>query len=400
MYKVNLMKKQIDIKIVDWWDSVDEINFKNEPLIQLLQKYLGHKYEFKWNDNPKYLIYSVFGDSHLEYSRDCVRICIAWENVAIDWNLADYGISTYLMDFGERCLSYPYYLLYLQDLKFALKKHLIYDKKEKFCSFMVSNGEADKIRDEFFEKLCEYKKVDSGGRWKNNIGGPIGDRYNDFPTSKREWNKNYKFNLCFENSSQKGYVTEKIIQAFTAGCVPIYWGDESLCDEKYAKFRPIFNPKAFINVHNFDSIESAIKEIERIDNDDSAFEAMRKEPVFRTECLEEFLGEKFANGGGQKGNINDIWSAEHIDSTIKSMTNHAEQILANFFDNIFTKGTKQIKYGQRLNAYFSQRQSERIALMRTIRVKNALWKIRHIAISPLKWIRALWRKIAWRFLKS
>ena len=105
-------------------------------------------------------------------------------------------------------------------------------------------------------------------------------------------------------------------------------------------------------------------------------------------------------GGGQKGNINDIWSAEHIDSTIKSMTNHAEQILANFFDNIFTKGTKQIKYGQRLNAYFSQRQSERIALMRTIRVKNALWKIRHIAISPLKWIRALWRKIAWRFLKS
>lgn len=105
-------------------------------------------------------------------------------------------------------------------------------------------------------------------------------------------------------------------------------------------------------------------------------------------------------GGGQKGNTNDIWSAEHIDSTIESMTNRAEQILANFFDNIFTRGTKQIKHGQRLNAYFSQRQSERIAHRRKIRIKNALWKIRHIAIAPLKWICALWRKIAWRFLKS
>lgn len=105
-------------------------------------------------------------------------------------------------------------------------------------------------------------------------------------------------------------------------------------------------------------------------------------------------------GGGQKGNINDIWSTEHIDSTIESMTNQAEQILVNFFDNIFTRGTKQIKYGQHLNAYFSQRQSDRIVHRRTIRIKNALWKIRHIAIAPLKWIRALWRKIAWRFLKS
>ena len=387
------MKKRIDIKVVDWWASVDEINFKNDRLIQFLQRHLGHKYEFRWSKNPKYVLYDVFGDSHLDYNENCIRIYVTCENIHIDWNLADYGISANIMDFGERNLSYPYYLSYLQDFEFALQKHLIYDKREKFCSFMSSNGGADKIRDEFFEELCKYKKVDSGGRWKNNIGGA-------FIKDKNAWLKNYKFNLCFENSSQKGYVTEKIIQAFTAGCVPIYWGDESLCDEKYAKFRPIFNPKAFINVHNFDSIESAIKEIERIDNDDSAFETMRKEPIFRTECLEDFLGEKFANGGGQKGNTDDIWSAEHIDSTIESMTNHAEQILANFFDNIFTKGTKQIKYGQRLNAYFSQRQSERIALMRTIRVKNALWKIRHIAISPLKWIRALWRKIAWRFLKS
>lgn len=393
VYKVSLMKKQIDIKIVDWWDSVDEINFKNEPLIQTLQKHLGYKYDFKWSNNPKYLIYSVFGDSHLDFNKSCIRICYVGEHICTDWNLADYGIDLDMMDFEDRHLYYPLYFLYQSDLKLAIKKHLLDDKRENFCGFMVSNGSGDKIRGEFFEQLSEYKKVDSGGRYKNNIGGA-------FIKDKNAWLQNYKFNLCFENSSQKGYVTEKLIQAFAAGCVPIYWGDESLCDERYAHLRPVFNPKAFINVHNFDSIESAIKEIERIDNNDSAFEAMRKEPIFRTECLEEFLGEKFANGGGQKGNTNDIWSAEHIEQTTQAIIDKGEKMLSEFYDNIFTKGTKQIKYGQRLNAYFSQRQSERIALMRTIRVKNALWKIRHIAIAPLKWIRALWRKIAWRFLKS
>lgn len=42
---------------------------------------------------------------------------------------------------------------------------------------MATNGggEHTKIRDDFFEILNAYKRVDSGGRWKNNIGGPIGD---------------------------------------------------------------------------------------------------------------------------------------------------------------------------------------------------------------------------------
>lgn len=380
VYKVSLMKKQIDIKIVDWWDSVDKKNFKNNVLIQILQKHLGHKYEFKWSNNPKYLIYSVFGDSHLDFNKSCIRICYVGEHICTDWNLADYGIDLDMMDFEDRHLYYPLYFLYQSDLKLAIKKHLLDDKRENFCGFMVSNGSGDKIRGEFFEQLSEYKKVDSGGRWKNNIGGA-------FIENKNAWLKNYKFNLCFENISYNGRISEKLIQAFATGCVPIYWGDESLCDERYAHLRPVFNPKAFINVHNFDSIESAIKEIERIDNDDSAFEAMRKEPIFRTECLEEFLGEKFVNGGGQKGNINDIWSAEKIDSTIESMTNHAEQILANFFDNIFTRGTKQIKYGQCLNAYFNERKAQAKKNQQKANLREKRRKIERVIEYPFKKLR-------------
>lgn len=372
------MKKRIDIKVVDWWRSFNKKNFKNNSLIHILRKHLGHKFKFNFSNNPKYLLYNSFDDSHLDYDKDCIRIFYTGENIRTDWNLADYGIDYDLLDFDKRHLCFPLYFLYTSDLKNAVKMHLLSnDKREKFCSFMVSNGGADKIRDEFFEKLCEYKKVDSGGRWKNNIGGA-------FIEDKNAWLKNYKFNLCFENSSQKGYVTEKIIQAFAAGCVPIYWGDGSLCDEKYAKFRPVFNPKAFINVHNFDSIESAIKEIERIDNDDSAFEAMRKEPIFSDNSMEKFFG--------VSPKTHNIWSAENINSTAEFVVEKSQKILASFFDNIFTKGEKQIKYGQHLQVYFEQRKSDRERRLKFQPKRKKLRQIEDFFTYIPKKIRTLWRK--------
>ena len=71
------------------------------------------------------------------------------------------------------------------------------------------------MRDNFFEALCAYKNVDFRGKWKNNIGTSVND--------KIEWLKSYKFNICFENSSYPGYLTEKLFDAFMGGCVPIYW---------------------------------------------------------------------------------------------------------------------------------------------------------------------------------
>jgi hypothetical protein len=43
--------------------------------------------------------------------------------------------------------------------------------------------------------------------------------------SKRECLLSSRFNLCFENAQRiPGYITEKIFDAFMAGCVPVYWG--------------------------------------------------------------------------------------------------------------------------------------------------------------------------------
>ena len=45
----------------------------------------------------------------------------------------------------------------------------------KFCNFVASNGNC-KERNDFVTELSKYKKVDSGGRWMNNIGYAVPDK--------------------------------------------------------------------------------------------------------------------------------------------------------------------------------------------------------------------------------
>jgi hypothetical protein len=52
--------------------------------------------------------------------------------------------------------------------------------------------------------------------------------------------KNFAFNLCPENGLYPGYYTEKIPEAFVAGCLALTWADINVCAD--------FNPKSFINL--------------------------------------------------------------------------------------------------------------------------------------------------------
>lgn len=51
----------------------------------------------------------------------------------------------------------------------------------------------------------------------------------------------YRFCICFENSIYPGYISEKIFDAFSAGCVPIYYGAPDISsyvpDDCYIDFR-------------------------------------------------------------------------------------------------------------------------------------------------------------------
>lgn len=217
------------------------------------------------DEDPEYLIYSVFGSDHLKY--DCVRIFYTGECYTPIFNECDYAIGYDRFSYGDRYIRVPNYAFttFRKNYEAILQRRTFTKedlaKKTGFCSFVYSNLFAQDKRGIFFDLLSKYKRVDSGGRYKNNIGGAVKD--------KTEFQASHKFSIAFENCSFPGYTTEKIVDAFAAYTIPIYYGDPEVAKD--------FNPKAFINCHDYKDFDEVIEALKKIDNDDELYLSMINE---------------------------------------------------------------------------------------------------------------------------
>lgn len=249
-----------------------KINFTNQdgkPYFDaednIILNILKERYNVVVTDNPDYLIYSCFGFEHINF--DGIKIYYTSEDISPDFNFCDYAIGFDRIEFGDRYRRFPFFAQRKQ-FETAQKKHIFtqeeLDNKTGFCNFVYSNKNANELRNDFFRLLSEYKQVDSGGRYLNNIGGPVDDKY--------EFQKKYKFTIAFENDSAMDYTTEKIIDAFSAKTIPIYWGNPNIAKE--------FNPKSFINCHDYNSLDEVVEKVKEIDNNPELFEEMLAQPIF------------------------------------------------------------------------------------------------------------------------
>lgn len=250
--------KTIKVKFVDFNEGATAVNV----FLQFLQE----RYEVEISDEPEWLLYSVFGNEHLNYN-NCVKIFFTGENQTPDFNLCDYAIGFDYIDFGDRYIRFPLWALYLNEIEAMLAKHhnVSLSEKTDFCSFVVSNPHGNEARAQFMDKLSEYKQVHSGGRWRNNVGGPVAD--------KLAFQKKHKFSMAFENACHPGYTTEKLMQSFAAQTVPIYWGDPRVAET--------FNQEAFINCNDYPDWESVIERIKEIDQDDALWQKMVETPALK-----------------------------------------------------------------------------------------------------------------------
>lgn len=108
-------------------------------------------------------------------------------------------------------------------------------------------------------------------------------------TTNRQLFKKFRFVIAFENREIEGYISEKLVNPFLAGSIPIYCGAPDVSSH--------FNPKRFINVRNFENFDACIDEVLRLESDKQAYADMLREP-----CLlnNEVDPDKFAlNLGGK-----------------------------------------------------------------------------------------------------
>ncbi len=228
----------------------------------ILTELLSRRYEVEKVDpaeHPDILFFSLFGyDEHFR-CRDTVRVYITQENDVPNFNICDYGVSFHNIRFGNRSFRLPNYCYHNEAfarLREGRRMECGSPEKRGFCSVVVSNNLfASPKRFDYWDRIAGYKPVASGGKMRNNVGGPVADKF--------EFLSRYKFNLAFENSEAQGYTTEKITDAFYAGTVPIYWGNRQVSED--------FNPEAFIRINDFASIDEAVDYIRHVDEDDELY---------------------------------------------------------------------------------------------------------------------------------
>ena len=235
--------------------------------LDFFRRLLGSRYELDESAPPDVVLYSNYGRTHLQY--DCVRIFYSMENERPDYLECDFAITFDYSD-DPRHLRLPYYLM--QEGIEALAPRAALSEQEsrhdlsqrdRFCAFVHSNPFGS-VRNRLLNRLSRYKPIVCGGRYRNNLGRCVDD--------KGHFLRGFKFAFAFENDSSPGYTTEKLTDVFSAGAIPIYWGNPRVSEE--------FNNDAMLNRHTFASDEAFIQRIIEIDQDDALWLQLRQAPCF------------------------------------------------------------------------------------------------------------------------
>lgn len=217
--------------------------------------------------------FSVFGDkSIINKVHTDVKIFFSGENLKRESfaQYTDHCLSNLSIDLamGFEVFEHPRYVrfpLWMMDCLFpadsskeAIRakcqqvRFPMIENKDKFCCLIASNG-ADGLRKEMFEIINKIAQVDSAGQYLHNDDA-LQNQYND---NKLAYMQRYLFNICPENSSAYGYTTEKIFEAISAGCIPIYWGAEFADKE-------VINENAIIRWNKEDGGKTAVRQIEEL----------------------------------------------------------------------------------------------------------------------------------------
>lgn len=241
-------------------------------------------------DKANILLESCFGSSISNTKKWDKKIYFSGESWKVNEDNYDIILkSSYSI---QNIIDLPLCVYYIHNNNFLNKlisRPEIINIPPKFCCFCVSNGNSFP-RNNMFSIINSYKKVDSIGKFNNNVGFNIDYPY--WSTEYIDFIKQYKFIICFENSFADTYVTEKIVNAQLANIIPIYWGTPHV--------KNIFNENSMIYLSN-ENLESeyinVLNKVIELDQDDSKYLEFVNRDILQQKYFEsnysiDVIGEK------------------------------------------------------------------------------------------------------------
>jgi hypothetical protein len=139
----------------------------------------------------------------------------------------------------------------------------------KFACALVGNPMSIE-RNKIIQMLLQLGLLHSWGKLFNNMS-PSGE---GFGGDKNALISQYKFYVCFENSSHEAYLSEKILDALNNNVIPVYYGCKNI--HKYFNVRRILlledtTEEAYVNL---------IRRMLNISQNEQLYREIISEPIF------------------------------------------------------------------------------------------------------------------------
>lgn len=211
-------------------------------------------FEWVWDRELTDSYVTVFTDNFLNEVDRChskYKVAILFEPLAINNFIYDY-IKQYYNKF-DLVLTFEQSMLLNDKIKCYYYgttwihegERFVYDKN-KMVSMIVSS------KKNTYGQALRHKVIDT---FKSKID-VMGSGYKGIQ-DKVEGMKDYRYHIAIENSRSNFYFTEKILDCFMTGAIPIYWG----CPDIF-KF---FNPEGMYIFENINELESILNGISEND---------------------------------------------------------------------------------------------------------------------------------------
>lgn len=253
-YLSRVIKPPVSVYFHNFWDGFIE---KTDAMdcsffIKLLEKTYERQIHISSNpDNADILVESIFGYmSYLEYKKWTATILFTGEtHYCNNQNVDKYDCVLGFEETGGNFVKCPLYIIFLMSNPSIISQiNGTSDTSEisssqnqiippNNASVIISNVHGG-VRLAFLDHLEEKMKINYGGKYKNNVGQVVSGQFNS--PEMTDFYKKGKFAITMENGDRPYYITEKIVNGFRSGVIPVYWGT--------SKITEYFNPRRFLHL--------------------------------------------------------------------------------------------------------------------------------------------------------
>ncbi len=167
------------------------------------------------NTKAKYKIF--FTGEHLERYPPYNNLSLLKQHVDLILGFQPTCLEEKILRFPLWLLYFPFYNAEKPNLLTYLEEQYHKETTREPVAACIARHDRDGTRTFLCNEVSQYLPVRCPGVFNNNCPD-IGPSTKD----KLTFLQTVKYNICPENTKAKGYCTEKVFQAFEAGCIPIY----------------------------------------------------------------------------------------------------------------------------------------------------------------------------------